>query len=46
MRRMTLIKGARKVKEPINKKRFFKPLEMPALEHGVVMMADALKEFK
>lgn len=43
---LTLIKGARKVNQPINKPEFFKPLEMSALEHGIEMLVDTLKGFK
>lgn len=42
---LTLIKGERKVERPINKPEYFKPLEMPALEKGVVWLSDALRDF-
>lgn len=40
---LTMIKGVRKVDEPINKPEFYKPLEMSALVRGVKMLVEELK---
>ncbi len=42
---LTLVKGERKVDEPINKPEFYKPLERVALEHGVKMLVAELRPY-
>ena len=42
---LTLMKGKREVHKPINKREFFKPLEMSALEEGVHLLANDLKGY-
>jgi hypothetical protein len=43
---LTLLKGKRKVNQPINKPEHFKPLELEALKEGVNLMVKALKNHK
>ena len=43
---MTLLKGERKVDEPIHKAEFFKPLEFKSVERTINKMKELLSEFK
>lgn len=42
---LTLLEGERKVNRPINRLEFFKPLKISALEYGVSMIVEDLKDY-
>lgn len=42
---ITLLKGERKVDEPIHKKEFFKPLTKESLENAIAIFCELLREF-
>ena len=42
---MTLLKGERKVDQPIHKREFFKPLEVKYVERAILRIEDLLREY-